>query len=196
MVPFAGTLCKIGHMRLPSALLGVLFAVTVPVFGQVTVTNTSLPFGSVNVNYSAQLTANPVGQPYQWSIIAGNLPAGLNLNAQTGVISGTPTAGGTQTFTVRALSSQQQSGSKQLSIGILQISTPSPLPGATLNSFYSVTFNVSDGPVQASYFWQVAQSSLPPGLTLSGNGVLSGSPGATGTFNFLIFVTDDKDGIQ
>jgi uncharacterized protein (TIGR03437 family) len=172
-----------------------LFAVTVPVFGQVTVTNTSLPFGSVTVSYSAQLTATPVGQAYQWSIIAGNLPAGLNLNAQTGAITGTPTAGGTQTFTVRALSSQQQSGTKTLSIGILQISTPSPLPGATLNSFYSVTFNVSDGPVQAAYFWQT-QSSLPAGLALSGNGVLSGSPGATGTFNFLIFVTDDKDGIQ
>jgi len=183
-------------MRLPSALLGVLFAVTVPAFGQVTVTNTSLPFGSVNANYSAQLTATPVGQTYQWSIIQGVLPAGLNLNAQTGAITGSPTAGGTQTFTVRALSQQQQSGTKQLSIGILQISTPSPLPGATLGTFYSIMFNTSDGPASAIYTWQAGQTPPPPGLTLTTDGVLSGTPTGTGTFNFQVFVFDEKDGIQ
>ena len=33
---------------------------------------------------------------------AGALPAGLTLNSSTGVISGTPTAGGTANFTIRA----------------------------------------------------------------------------------------------
>jgi large repetitive protein len=184
-------------MRLPGALLGVLLGVTVPMLGQVTVTNNNpLPYGSVGVTYSAQLTATPVGQPYQWSIIQGNLPAGLNLNAQTGEIAGMPTVGGTQTFTVRALSPQQQSGTKQLSIGILQIGNPSPLPGATLGTFYSITFNTSDGPASAIYTWQPGQPPPPPGFTLATNGVLSGTPTSTGTFNFQIFVFDQKDGIQ
>jgi uncharacterized protein (TIGR03437 family) len=182
-------------MRLPGAVLGVLFAVTVPVFGQVTVTNPSLPFGSVSASYSAQLNATPVGQPYLWAIIQGNLPAGLNLNAQTGAITGTPTASGTQTFTVRATAPNQQFGTKQLSIGILQISTPTPLPGATLNSFYSVTFNASDGPQATDYTW-FAEVPPPSGLTLAGNGVLSGTPTSPGTFDFVVVVNEKQFGVQ
>jgi len=142
------------------------------------------------------LTATPAGVAYTWSITVGALPSGLNLNAQTGVISGTPTTGGTSTFTVRAFSAQlQQAGTKQLSIGILQISTPSPLPGASLGTFYSITLNVSDGPASGFYVWQANQPP-PPGLTLASNGVLSGTPTSTGGFNFQVLVFDDKDGIQ
>jgi len=185
-------------MRLAGNVLGILLVgATVPAFGQVTITTASLPFGSVNITYSGQLTATPVGQTFQWSIVQGNLPQGLNLNQQTGEIAGMPAVGGTQTFTVRAFSpSTQQSGTKQLSIGILQISTPSPLPGATLGTFYSITFNTSDGPASAIYTWQPGQPPPPPGLTLATNGVLSGTPTGTGTFNFQVFVFDEKDGIQ
>jgi hypothetical protein len=127
------------YMLLARGAIGVLFiSVSALVYGQspVTVTNTSLRFGSVNASYSDQLTATPAGVGYTWSITVGALPSGLNLNAQTGVISGTPTTGGTSTFTVRAFSGQlQQAGTKQLSIGILQISTPSPLAGGTLGTF-------------------------------------------------------------
>src|SRR5260370_20992084 len=151
-------------MRLAGAVLLVLFGVTLPVFGQVTVTNNSpLPYSSVGANYSVQLTATPAGLAYQWSISAGVLPAGLNLNSQTGVISGMPKAGGTSTFTVSASNSQfPQPGTKQLSLGILQISTLSPLPGATLGTFYSITFNESDGPASGFYIWQANQPLPPP----------------------------------
>src|SRR5260221_7929230 len=198
MVPSCGTFCKMNYMRWARSAVGVLFiSVTAPVFGQVTVTNTNpLPYSSVGANYSVQLTANPVGQPYQWSI-TGTLPAGLGLNAQTGVISGIPKIGGTSTFTITATNPQTlQSGSKQLSIGILQISTPSPLPGATLGTFYSITFNESDGPATGFYAWQSGQPPPPPGLTLASNGVLSGTPTSTGGFNFQVLVFDEKDGIQ
>ncbi len=198
MVPSGGTFCKIDYMRLRHAILGVFcIGVTAPLFGQVTITNPSLPFGSVGGSYFAQLTATPVGQSYQWSIIPPNgLPPGLSLDSFKGVISGTPTAGGTSVFTVRAVNGQQQSGSTQLSIGILQISTPSPLPGATLGASYSVTFNVSDGPASAFYSWSAGQTPPPPGLLLSSNGVLSGVPTGIGTFNFTVSVFDEKDNIQ
>src|SRR6266404_2785637 len=200
MVPSWGTFCKMSYMPWARGALGVLFiSVSAPVFGQITVTNNSpLPYSSVGANYSVQLTATPAGLAYQWSISAGALPAGLKLTAQTGVISGMPKAGGTSTFTVSASNSQfPQPGTKQLSIGILQISTPSPLPGATLGTFYSITFNESDGPPSPGlYFWQANQPPPPPGLTLASNGVLSGTPTSTGGFNFQVLVVDDKDGIQ
>src|SRR5438132_14385152 len=115
------------------------------------------------------------------------LPPGLGSNAMAGVISGVPQIGGTPSFTITATNPQTlQSGSKQLSIGILQISTPSPLPGATLGTFYSITFNESDGPATGFYAWQSGQPPPPPGLTLASNGVLSGTPTSTGGFNFQV----------
>jgi len=58
----------------------------------VKITTTQLPNAVVGTPYSKTLAANGGLTPYDWSIIEGNLPAGLTLNATTGKISGTPTA--------------------------------------------------------------------------------------------------------
>ena len=75
----------------------------------------TLPDGKVGEAYSQTLTANGT-TPIKWSI-DGGLPAGLSLNADTGEISGTPTAEGTATFTVKATNSAG-SNTKELSITI------------------------------------------------------------------------------
>jgi Putative Ig domain len=56
------------------------------------VTTSSLPLAQVGVAYSATLAASGGTTPYTWTLSGGVLPAGLSLNASTGVISGTPTA--------------------------------------------------------------------------------------------------------
>ncbi|MBN9461715.1 MAG: putative Ig domain-containing protein [Burkholderiales bacterium] len=66
-----------------------------------TITTTALPAGTVGAAYSQTLAASG-DAPITWSIQAGALPAGLTLNASTGVISGTPTGSGSFAFTVRA----------------------------------------------------------------------------------------------
>ncbi len=66
------------------------------------VTTTTLPNGSPSVFYSATLAASGGIAPYSWTITQGSLPIGLTLNATSGVISGTPTATGTSSFTVQA----------------------------------------------------------------------------------------------
>jgi len=61
---------------------------------------TTLPDGAIGTEYSQTLAATG-STPIIWTIESGDLPNGLILNAD-GVISGTPTAEGTFTFTVKA----------------------------------------------------------------------------------------------
>ena len=79
------------------------------------ITTDTLPNGKVGEAYSHTLTATGTA-PITWSI-DGGLPAGLSLNNGTGKISGTPTAAGTASFTVKAENSAG-SGTKELSITI------------------------------------------------------------------------------
>ena len=69
-----------------------------------TITTASLPNGALEIAYSQTLRASGTGQ-ITWTVTDGALPAGLTLAETTGVISGTPTATGTFTFTVKATNS-------------------------------------------------------------------------------------------
>ena len=79
------------------------------------INTTSLAGGTVGTAYNATLAASGTGT-ITWSN-SGNLPAGLTLDENTGVISGTPTADGTFNFTVKA-KNDGGSDSKELSITI------------------------------------------------------------------------------
>jgi len=61
----------------------------------------ALPNGAVGVGYSTALAASGGNAPYTWSVSSGALPAWAKLDALTGVISGTPSAAGTSSFTVK-----------------------------------------------------------------------------------------------
>jgi hypothetical protein len=159
------------------------------------VTTTSLADGMVGTAYSQTLAASGGTSPYTWSVTVGTLPAGLNLNASTGAISGTPTAAGTSTFTVTATDSTtptHQTASKQLSITIsaaaLSIATAS-LPDGTVDTAYSQTLAASGG--TPPYTWSVTVGTLPAGLTLNtSTGAISGTPTAEGTSTFTVTATD------
>jgi hypothetical protein len=80
----------------------------------------SLPGAVVGTPYSVQLSGSGGAGMYTWSLSAGLLPAGLALNASTGVISGTPLALDSAGFTA-ALSDPGpplQTASTALSIAV------------------------------------------------------------------------------
>ncbi len=74
------------------------------VFGQ-----TTLPNGEEKVAYSQTLTASGGTAPYRFAVTTGALPAGLTLST-AGLLSGTPTVGGSFGFTVTATDSSTGTG--------------------------------------------------------------------------------------
>ncbi|MEK7866544.1 MAG: Ig domain-containing protein, partial [Planctomycetota bacterium] len=156
------------------------------------ITTTSLPNGQVGAAYSRTLAATGGTTPYTWSLSSGSLPTGLALNASTGAITGTPTATGTSSFTVRANDSASRSDTQALSITIdaatLNITTTS-LASGQVNVAYSQTLAAAGG--TTPYTWSLASGSLPTGLSLNAStGAITGTPTAAGTFNFTARATD------
>ena len=72
----------------------------------------------------------------------------------------------------------------------LVIDTATPLPTAVINVPYTGTVTAKGG-VQP-YMWTVASGTLPPGLSLSTSGVISGTPTTLGTTTFKVQVTDSQ----
>jgi hypothetical protein len=74
----------------------------------------------------------------------------------------------------------------------LQITTPGSLPTGNFNQAYSAPLSAS-GATPPPYTFAVISGSLPPGLNLvtaGGNTSISGTPTATGIFDFSLSVTD------
>ena len=147
----------------------------------ITITTTSLPSGTVNTSYNAVLSAS--ASSVTWSVSAGSLPRGLSLNSSTGAITGTPTAAGTSSFTVRAVSGSN-SAEKALSItvdaGTSTITiTTTALPEGIAGMSYSAV--LSSNPSGAS--WTLS-GNLPAGLAMDSSGRISGTPTNSGNFSF------------
>ena len=83
----------------PLAPLGPIFLL--PPASPLAISTTSLPAATISVAYSTTLAGTGGTTPYTWSLASGSLPAGLSLAGSTGVISGTPSAGGAASFTVK-----------------------------------------------------------------------------------------------
>ncbi|HJQ03364.1 MAG TPA: Ig domain-containing protein [Jatrophihabitans sp.] len=79
----------------------------------ITVTNPGNQTGTAGVAKSLQMSASGGTAPYTWS--ATGLPAGMSINASTGLISGTPTTAATYSVTVTAKDSTGATGSTSFS---------------------------------------------------------------------------------
>ncbi|MBW3497589.1 putative Ig domain-containing protein [Janthinobacterium sp. NKUCC08_JDC] len=174
--------------------------VTITVSGPtITLAPSTVPAATVGTAYSQSVTAANGGAPYTYAISAGALPAGLSLNTFTGLLSGTPTAGGTFNFTVRATDSSTgsgpYSGARAYSLTVASPTlgvAPSTLPVPTVGVVYSQGITASGG--TAAYSYAVTAGSVPAGLTLAANGTLSGTPTTAGAYSFTVTATDSSGG--
>ena len=103
-----------------AGFISSMYVIIVPMPSLMTITSTSFPNGTINVQYPTQtLTATGGFAPYTWS--ASGLPPGLAISGAT--IVGTPTSAGTFQFTLSVFDSQTNTATRQLSI-IISAATP------------------------------------------------------------------------
>lgn len=161
------------------------------------ITTTSLPDATLNAPYSAPVTATGGVPPLKWTLSSGTLPKGLALGSSTTDtvnITGTPTVAGVYTVTVTVTDADGASNTSvpfQIVVSSLALTTTSPLPAGTVDAPYvGVQFTATGG--TSPYTFSVAVgSTLPPGLSLTAAGDLTGTPGALGNYSFGISVTDN-----
>ncbi|SOY42639.1 putative Ig domain-containing protein [Cupriavidus taiwanensis] len=164
----------------------------------------SPPPGSVGGAYSQSLAVASGGSgPYTYTLASGALPPGMTLSS-AGLLAGTPTAGGTFNFTVRATDSSSGTGPFSAASGTLSLvlggaaMSLSPAPGplsATAGSPYSQAFTAGGGTGPYSYSITINGGTMPAGLAFnSASGVLAGTPRTAGTVSFTIQANDSSTG--
>lgn len=143
--------------------------------------------------YSQTVSAANGTPPYHWSFGA-YFPAGLSIDATTGLISGTPGQGNyTLSVVVTDSSSPAQAAQQSYSMLILprlHIDS-STLPDAHLSQPYSSYVPYTGG--TGNLAWFVVSGSLPPGLSLQPQyGTVSGTPTQLGAYTFTVQVQDSS----
>lgn len=152
----------------------------------------SLPDGAEGIPYSnAAVTATGGPSPFTYAVTQGSLPSGLSLASDTGVISGTPDEAGYYDFTVTATDSLGNTGTKSYTI---TINLPIYLMYQYLNN---VDLSLPDCALQASggmggpYTYRLAaDSAMPGGLILHGDGSITGTPPELGEYYVDVIITD------
>jgi uncharacterized protein (TIGR03437 family) len=133
--------------------------------------------------------------PYTYGIQSGTLPPGLTFSTENqGYISGTPIQRGSYTFVVKATDANGclATRSYTINIGCPEIELrPLTLPEMTIGTAYRQMFTANGG--IAPHTFSLQSGTLPPGLSLSNEGLLAGTPTQVGTqagpFVFTVKVT-------
>lgn len=147
----------------------------------------TLPSGLFGTNYNQALSASGGTPGYNFTF-TGNLPSGITLST-AGVLSGSPNSVGSFDFTVTATDQNGCAGSKAYTLIICSVITVNPmvLPGGVVGSNYSQNLTALGGGIPHNFTFS---GTLPNGLTLMNDGLLSGIPTLSGTFNFIVTATD------
>lgn len=153
-----------------------------------TIGTTSVPDGQVGHAYSATLGANGGTAPLSWSLKSGALPAGISLNAASGVLSGSPTATtdhASLTFEVHDAGNPVQSAAVTVVMSIspasLSVAISPGRAALTLGRKISLTATTND---YAGVTWSVTPSggSLDQQTTRSGSAVTFTAPQSAGVY--------------
>ena len=154
--------------------------------------NPYLPNGVRNDAYDQDmLTATVWGgtPPYVFNLVSGSLPPGLTMSA-SGQLSGTPTTAGLYNFTVSVTDGMPFRVSAEYTLEIVEppLIVEDSLPNGRVGKGYAQTLTVNGGTLPFTF--SLVDGSLPPGIMLSSDGVISGTPTLPGSYTFTVQVLD------
>jgi prepilin-type N-terminal cleavage/methylation domain-containing protein len=170
---------------------------TVTVVGAPVVTTTTLPAATPGGTYSQPLAATGGVAPYSWQVSAGAPPTGMTLSSSGTLTTGSGAVGAaatTQTFSVVAVDADGVASAPRsltLTVNPAVDITTTTLPQATKTGTYSQTLVATGG--TGTLTWSVTSGALPPNLSLSSSGIISGTVSSTAltqTYAFTVTAVD------
>ncbi len=163
---------------------------------QLSITTVAIPDTQVGASYQEYIyTSDGVGD-VSFSITSGALPDGMSITSYgtSGVLYGTPTTPGTYTFTVQAQDSRgagvgtdTQEYSITVSAASINITTTS-LPSGLVGLPYNKSIDYESANAQPVF--SLVSGTLPPGVSLTLQGYLQGTPTQQGTYDFTVQADD------
>ena len=142
--------------------------------------------GTMGSPYSALLRTMGGTAPYTWAL--AGFPAGLAVDAATGLLSGTPIENGS--FGPNLTISDSAGNVNVIYLGFNvasgfspdnQIYNSQPVVGSVGQNYWW-----SPGATIGFNSWGIVSGALPPGLTVDGTGAITGTPTTIGTYTFLL----------
>lgn len=118
--------------------------VTVGAQASLAIVTSGLATADASMPYTASLAATGGVAPYQWSLVTGSLPTGIQLQSSSGVIAGTTALAGSYPFTAKVTDASGHSATVAMSLTVSSISTngfdgPAELPRTYIQTAMSNT---------------------------------------------------------
>jgi hypothetical protein len=166
-------------------------------------TTSALPTALLYHEYHLDLAAVGGANPYKWRIARGQLPAGIALSPDTGVLSGIPASLGRTQFVIEVEDAERRSNSREIALEVrdagfeakpeahfIHVSSANvSLPDSVYETPYSFRFQADGG--TPPYQWSIASGSIDPALSLTPSGELVGTPTRENkSWQFAVQATD------
>ncbi len=152
----------------------------------------AVPAGTVGVPYQAtQLSVTGGTAPFTFQVVGGSVPQGMSLSS-SGLLSGTPTAPLGVNLTIRATDANGCTGQRTYDLQVTCPAitlNPATIPNGTVGVAYPNTQLTAMGGTLPHTF-QVTGGSVPPGMTFTPGGLLSGTPTQPLGVNLTIRASD------
>ncbi len=142
-------------------------------------TASQLPDAMLGASFSQTMTVSGGTPPYTWS--TNGLPDGLTIDASSGVISGTPAAAGTYSFTVRVIDAGRTT---YVDLFRIKVNLP-PVPPATISGLPETAQPAQQLPLQVSI-------GGPFPAPIAGQAVLSFAPDTGGGDSTIQFASGGR----
>ena len=176
-----------------------LIAITINPAPPLKITTPSISNPVVGLTFTQVLSASGGVTPYRWDISSGFLPPGLSLDPVSGTLAGTVSAANTYTFTVRVTDALLTSATQMFTVTATNPINflTNAVGNGVIGVPYSQQINATGGAPPLTFSLATnpfGTSSLPPGLSLSSTGGITGTPTTAGTYSTITVVVTDTLG--